>query len=200
MTKEIIKQIPKVIEDPIIVMDSKTVDGSITMFGDTVTQNGKPVMVAMALHPTTRTGEILDFGVITSAYGRRKNNAQNLIDSSHIRYIDGNKKRISTWSKALGLQLPSASTYADSDINISQTTDDVNTRFSLDDDEEEVGSLVAVHNATRGDLERALELGALPSPSIAIVKAEQGHSQYGDYSLVFPRSTIDPEADSRNKV
>ncbi|MBQ8975256.1 MAG: hypothetical protein IJ072_05995 [Oscillospiraceae bacterium] len=118
MTKEIIKQIPKVIEDPIIVMDSKTVDGSITMFGDTVTQNGKPVMVAMALHPTTRTGEILDFGVITSAYGRRKNNAQNLIDSSHIRYIDGNKKRISTWSKALGLQLPSASTYADYDINI----------------------------------------------------------------------------------
>ena len=54
--------------------------------------------------------------------------------------------------------------------NISQTTDDVNTRFSLDDDVEEDGSLVAVHNATQEDLERALELGALPSPSIAIVQ------------------------------
>lgn len=34
MTDEIIKQVPSVIEDPIIVMESKTVPGRITMFGE----------------------------------------------------------------------------------------------------------------------------------------------------------------------
>ena len=49
-------------------------------------------------------------------------------------------------------------------------------------------------------LRRTLDLGAWPSPSIAIVEAEQRHTNYGEYSAVFPRSTIDPEKDSRNRV
>ncbi len=32
------------------------------------------------------------------------------------------------------------------------------------------------------------------------MKASQGHTQYGDYTLVFPRQSIDPKADRRNKV
>ena len=63
----------------------------------------------MLLHPTTKTGEVLEYGVVTSAYGRRKSNAQSLIDSSAVRYIDPDSKRTGEWMKALGLQLPSAS-------------------------------------------------------------------------------------------
>ena len=110
MTADVIKAAVKVVEDPVVVLDSKTVAGSIVMFGDAKTNNGKPVMVSLLLHPETRTGEVLDYGVVTSAYGRRVNNAQNLIDTSIVRYIDQNEKRTSEWSKALGLQLPSAST------------------------------------------------------------------------------------------
>ena len=72
-------------------------------------------MVSMLLHPTTKTGEILDYGVVTSAYGRRTNNAQNLIDTSNIRYIDPDSKRTGEWMKALGLHLPSASSTAGSE-------------------------------------------------------------------------------------
>lgn len=46
----------------------------------------------------------------------------------------------------------------------------------------------------------ALRLGGIPMPSIAIVKAQSGHSKYGPISLVFNKSTIDPQADARNKV
>ena len=46
----------------------------------------------------------------------------------------------------------------------------------------------------------ALKLGGLPMPSIAVVKAKFGHSKYGPISLLFNKSTIDPQADSRNKV
>ena len=32
------------------------------------------------------------------------------------------------------------------------------------------------------------------------MKAKEGHANYGEYSAVFPRGTIDPQADSKNKV
>lgn len=84
--------------------------------------------------------------------------------------------------------------------SVSQNQADVKQRFSLSEPVERAGNLIAEHNLTQEKLEKALEIGAFPSPSIAIVQAEQGHTNYGDYSVVFPASTIDPEADSRNRV
>ena len=74
------------------------------------------------------------------------------------------------------------------------------TRFSLDEPVEETETLVAMHNMTEEKLRRTLDIGAWPSPSIAVVKAKEGHANYGEYSAVFSRGTIDPQADSKNKV
>lgn len=74
------------------------------------------------------------------------------------------------------------------------------TRFSLDEPVEETETLVAMHNMTEEKLRRTLDIGAWPSPSIAVVKAKEGHANYGEYSAIFPRGTIDPQADSKNKV
>jgi hypothetical protein len=74
------------------------------------------------------------------------------------------------------------------------------TRFSLDEPVEETETLVAMHNMTEEKLRRTLDIGAWPSPSIAVVKAKEGHANYGEYSAIFPRGTVDPQADSRNKV
>ena len=74
------------------------------------------------------------------------------------------------------------------------------TRFSLDEPVEETETLVAMHNMIEEKLRRTLDIGAWPSPSIAVVKAKEGHANYGEYSAIFPRGTIDPQADSRNKV
>lgn len=74
------------------------------------------------------------------------------------------------------------------------------TRFSLDEPVEETETLVAMHNMTEEKLRSTLDIGAWPSPSIAVVKAKEGHANYGEYSAVFPRGTIDPQADSKNKV
>lgn len=60
--------------------------------------------------------------------------------------------------------------------------------------------LVAVHNLTEGNLREALELGGLPSPSIAVVKAQEGHTQYGPISLVFNSDTIDPMVNRANRI
>ena len=79
-------------------------------------------------------------------------------------------------------------------------TDNEDIRFSMRENVEETKDLIAVHNMRVSELERTLDLGGLPMPSIAIIKAKSEHSEYGDVSLVFPKSTIDPKADKNNKV
>ena len=60
--------------------------------------------------------------------------------------------------------------------------------------------LVAVHNLTAENLQEALELGGMPSPSIAVVKAREGHTKYGPISLVFNSDTIDPMVNRANRI
>ena len=79
-------------------------------------------------------------------------------------------------------------------------TDDEDVRFSMRENVEETKELVAVHNMQVSELERTLDLGGLPMPSIAIIKAQTGHSEYGDVSLVFSKETIDPKINKDNKV
>lgn len=77
---------------------------------------------------------------------------------------------------------------------------DVKERFSLSLPVEETRDLIALHNLTEQNLNDALKLGGLPSPSIAITKADMGHSKYGPISLVFSKDTVDPEFFRSNKV
>lgn len=75
-------------------------------------------------------------------------------------------------------------------------------RFSVKQPVEETKDLIAIHNTTEKKLLSALELGGLPSPSIAIMKTEntRGNNDFGNISLVFDKSTVDPQADTANKV
>ena len=59
--------------------------------------------------------------------------------------------------------------------------------------------LIAVHNLSEKKLKDALELGGFPMPSIAITKADVGHTNFGEISLVFDKESINP-SDRRNKV
>ena len=61
-------------------------------------------------------------------------------------------------------------------------------------------NLVAVHNLTEENLRKALDLGGLASPSIAVVRAKNGHTAYGPISLVFDKTAIDPKANSANHI
>lgn len=84
--------------------------------------------------------------------------------------------------------------------NASEVNRDVQKKFSMQDTVEETDKLLAIHNLTGSQLNGVLELGGFPMPSIAVLKATQGHDRYGDVSVVFDKATIDPKANSRNKV
>jgi hypothetical protein len=75
-----------------------------------------------------------------------------------------------------------------------------NTKFSLKTPVEETDKLLALHNKDENSILAAIKLGGLPMPSIAIVKARDGHTKYGPISLVFSKDTIDPQLFRANKV
>ena len=83
---------------------------------------------------------------------------------------------------------------------IPQNSESSQEKFSLRESVEETKDLVAVHNLSEEKLLKSLQLGGLPMPSIAIIRAKEGHENFGTISLVFGKETIDPQFFRSNKV
>ena len=160
MTDSIIKQVPNILENPIIVMESNTVNGRLVLFGDVYDSKNNPVLVALELNPTDRGGKSLNVIKVASAYGKEKN-LQNFINKSKILYVEPNKKRTHMWLKVNRLQLPllSSSTYGFFNNSISQNSKNVNTKNdeSSNDIKYSMGGLKA-ETADKSALEKAMEL------------------------------------------
>ena len=222
MTLTEIKKIPKILEDPAIVLKSKTRKNSIVVFGTYKAVNQKPFLASMDLRPMERGFAIDDMQKVTSAYTKTETlrktaeeNGRDFLLSSEVLFAD--KKRTASVLRPMGIYAPmellrsgyvGSITYRGRKVNIEgvpfssvlheKEADGV--QFSLREPVEQVRDLVAVHGLTEQNLRGALALGGLPMPSIAVVKAAQGHSKYGPISIVFGRESIDPQADSRNKI
>ena len=54
-------------------------------------------------------------------------------------------------------------------------------------------NLVAYHNMSADSLSKALKLGGLPVPSVAITNKDVEYNNFGDISLVIPKEVIDPK-------
>ena len=127
MTDNVIKQVPNILENPIIVMRSKSAQTRLTMFGE-VYVDSKPILAVLELEPTGRNGLKLDEIKIASAYG--KDNAQNFINNSDVLYVENDKKRVSNWEMRTGLQLPVGSSLTNSNNSISNNDTSVNINIS----------------------------------------------------------------------
>ena len=84
------------------------------------------------------------------------------------------------------------------DNSVAEASDVVN--FSAKDPVEEKGTLLAIHNLTEEMLQKFLALGGAPMPSIAVTRSDVEHSNFGNISLIFDKSTIDPKASRKNTV
>lgn len=104
MSKEIIKQVPEILEHPVVVLKSQQSDSRIVVFGELKDDNGDLVTAVLELAPTNKGGELLDMNVVVSAYGKDTNPAS-FIQNSELLYLD--KNRTESWMNAVGLQLPS---------------------------------------------------------------------------------------------
>ena len=127
MTDSIIKQVPNLLENPVMVTQSLTVTNRVVVFGELYDENGHPVVTALELRPD---GRIENFVKVTSAYPKKA--LQNLINKSDILYVDPNKKRTDTWFQALRLQLPAGVTKYGSIGIVTYVEKDVNGKISFD--------------------------------------------------------------------
>lgn len=132
--------------------------------------------------------------------GTKKNGSMALYDVLNLQPTSFTEKEADAAISTNPSPGAARSTASVSDDSVAEKLPPVKKRFSIDEPVEETETLVAMHNMTEEKLRRTLDIGAWPSPSIAVVKAKEGHANYGEYSAIFPRGTIDPQADSRNKV
>ena len=118
MTKEILKQVPQVLEHPILVVHSDTSRNAdyasrIFMYGDVTDAAGKPVNVSLELLPTDRKGLAMENIVVLSAYGH-ENYRPGRVVQGEILYVDPDTKRTGSWLRGNRLQLPFSLTSAGS--------------------------------------------------------------------------------------
>ena len=104
MTDDVIKRIPSIVNDPMLIMESKQSASRIVLVGELIDANGKGVLAILELNPTNRKGVALDEIKIASAYG--KDNLQNFIHTSKILYVNPDNEKTSSWLTSTGLQLP----------------------------------------------------------------------------------------------
>ena len=110
MTKEILKQVPQVLEHPIIVLHSDTSRNAdyasrIFLYGDVKDAAGKPVNVSLELLPTDRNGLVVDNIAVLSAYGHESYRTGKVVQGE-ILYVDPDTKRTAAWLRGNRLRLP----------------------------------------------------------------------------------------------
>ena len=220
MTLEEIKRVPQILEDPVMVLKSKTRANSIVVFGTYRAQNGNPILAAMDLLPMKNRIFISGMQKVSSTYtktGSRTQTAEEVgaafLNSSEVLFLD--KKRATPVLRRMGIYTPisilrngyiGSIAYKGNKVNIqsvpfAEVVDSgMQAKFSLKKPLEETKDLLALHNLTEKNLLDAVRLGGLPMPSIAVVKGDAGHSEYGPISFVFSKDTIDPQLFRSNKV
>lgn len=131
VTRETIKQIPGLLENPIVILESRTQPNSVVVFGDVYDANGYPVLTAVQMGLKSNKPIVEEVVTkVTSAYGKEKG-LDTFINDADLLYLDTNKERTSKWFQALGLQLPARGTLSGSIRSISYVPRDSNGNFSF---------------------------------------------------------------------
>lgn len=125
VTVDVIKKVPDILENPVLIMKSLTRSDSIVLLSEKKAENGNSLMVALELTPKPGGRTEAEFSLVTSAYGRNDENLRNLINNSELLYLDTNKNRANTWLMQLRVQFPSGQPPYGSIGNIAYSKDGV---------------------------------------------------------------------------
>ncbi|MDR0819428.1 MAG: hypothetical protein LBN43_07650 [Oscillospiraceae bacterium] len=105
LSSDIMLKLPEVVNNPVMILESRTQKDSFVLYGELYDELGRAIMVSLRTNLYESSLREL-FNKITSVYV--KDNTQRFISNSKLIYTD--KKRITVWLQNLGLQLPSGET------------------------------------------------------------------------------------------
>lgn len=137
--------------------------------------------------------------VIIRQFGGRNSDKINRLYVHDVSVIQKNGNNLLFTDPGLGIQGNRATDTAYS-YNISNNGQNVKNSLDLTNEDLRNPDLLAIHNLSADNLRKALNLGGFAMPSIAVTKDSIDHNGFGDISLVFDKSSIDPEANTKNKV
>lgn len=157
MTDEVIKEVPRMIQDPLLVMKSRQSASRIVLLGELTDAEGKSVIAVLELHPANRKGLLLDEMKVVSTYG--KDNMQNFINNSQIMYVSPDKKRTSNWLASTGLRLPVEQAVTDSINSIAHNSENTTKKYSIDVDDTLLGTLEEGYSAQEKEIASIVEEG-----------------------------------------
>lgn len=205
MSIDTISQIPELLENPVVVLDSKSNSQARIVMGDLYDSNGKVVTTVLLLTPTSKKGNQLDIIKVSSAQGRSHIESLFLNEdgtSVNLRYV--NKKRIQNWLNVNRLQLPLRSFNLDSNNSISNSTENVKDVFGYkinqgtevnedlledmsyyhpDAEVDTQGNITVYHRTTKANADKIKQTGVMTAKEDALFfsSKENGYaSDYGD--------------------
>lgn len=103
LSKKILSQIPKVLNDAIVIAESY--DNTALLFGELYDDNQHPIMVALRVRSTVRGNSVEIVNKIRSIEARSRDFDKLLADDKIV-YLCPDKKRTDTWFQALGRSTP----------------------------------------------------------------------------------------------
>ena len=220
ITYDILRRIPKEIANPVMILKSATVAGRQVIILNLKGTNGLNVIAPVQLD--VQKGHI-KVNILNSIYTKSTNNKTNetkIIDNkskwvkwireqiqgNRLLYVDrkraiynlgiGNKKATALLESA-GVQFSMEPTKGSSLLNIKIPDD--RDLVNLREDNPglyqtvEKKDLIAYHNISQDNLDKAIQLGGLAVPSIAITKKETDFSNFGDITLLMPQDVVNPK-------
>ena len=107
LNEKVIKQIPTILDNPVLILKSVSVKGRIVVFGEIFDNYNKPIMLALELNPRENERSIDKVYKVASAYPKTNISGIQkwLDDKENILYVD-KKKRTFKWLNSLHLHLP----------------------------------------------------------------------------------------------
>ncbi|MDE6059371.1 MAG: ssDNA-binding domain-containing protein [Clostridia bacterium] len=116
---ETVKQLPGLLSEPVMIMDSLTRDDSIVVVTESIDKENRPVIGAIKLNGFgRRDNRVIDANILTSAYGKDNFQAfiERNIEKGNVLYY--NKEKSQALSVNPGVQFPDVMASLDSDIII----------------------------------------------------------------------------------
>ena len=137
-----------------------------------------------------------------------KENTDNIDDTQ--RQIKANKNLVESYEKVeqakssveapvISKEIPTTES-KDGQLTLKLAQDQLDTEKQITAEKQKQNELVAMHGISTKNLLTALDQGAFSSPSIAVTKPDIYSGGYGDATVVFKKSAIDPALNPANKI
>ncbi len=197
---ETVKQLPGLLAEPVMIMDSLTRDDSIVVVTKSIDKENRPVIGAIKLNGFgRRNNQVIDANILTSAYGKDNFQAfiERNIEQGNVLYYS--KEKSQALSVNPGVQFPDVMATLDSDIIIRKARAFVNT--SAEKNQENSSNNVerrefeaSEHKQRKWlDIDIPAELLCAEGESKSrMIKLPQG--EYSHFVLFVPKAWLKPGA------